>query len=178
MKSLVLSKTDKWVALVAIVTVVVFIVAYSVFILPSPPTLYGNIEIRGYASYTVPDPTIKLSIDVNGDGTNEISRTYNSTTYRSGSAYLLKGESQIFEYNIVLDSGAENWTFTVQVLNGSTPLHFDGDKDQVTFICNMSVSTQDELVKNQFCYDPPLGIPTNCRLLVSWHVLSMLTPVH
>jgi len=175
----VLSKTDKWVALVAIVTVVVYIVAYSVFILPSPkPTLYGNITVGSYASYTVPNPTIKLSIDVNGDGVNEILKTYNPTTIHVGSEYLLSAGSQIFEYNIVLDSSATNWTFTVKVLNGLIPLHFDGNNDQSTYICNMSVTRSDQMANNTYLYAPPLDVPTNCRLRVEFGVLDMLTPVH
>jgi len=162
-----LRRTNIMVAVVIVVFLLLIVYSY-VYIPLRPKPMYANIDIMQFSSATVSNPTIKLSVDTDNDGTNEVQKTYTMQTGWTGGQY--GSLNSILENNIPLDRSVTNWSFTVQILNGTMPVHFDDDKDQVTYVCAMV-----DRATGDFIYSPFENPPSECVFHVTYLVLSEVT---
>jgi hypothetical protein len=162
-----LRRTNIVVAVIIVVFLLLLIYSY-VYIPMRPKPMYANIDIMEFESPTVANPTIRLSVDTNNDGTNEVQKVYTMQTTQIAGQYL--SLNSILENNIELDRSATNWTFTVQILNGTIPVHFDDDKDYVTYVCAMA-----DRATGDFMYAPTDTPPSECVFHITYIVLSEVT---
>jgi hypothetical protein len=125
--------------IIAVVIAVIVILAGILVIASSQPglkSLYATITVSHFLSYSVPNPTYKISVDKNGDGIFEIADSITPVVSALDAfSYVQTGFSRV---NAVIDGESSDWSFKIQVLNGSTPVHFDGNLDESIHVCNMS----------------------------------------
>ena len=183
----VTKKLDKKRTLLPIIAVVIAVIVILASILviasvqPGPKSLYATISVSHFLSYSVSNPTYKISVDRNGDGIFEIADSIiPMVSALDAFSYVQTGFSRV---NAVIDGESSGWSFKVQVLNGSTPVHFDGSLDESIHVCNMSTEYSWFFFYegNALYYgtyeDPFLGsIPNTCDLRFGYDLSSTPSP--
>lgn len=119
-----------WIPLIAALVIVIVVVAAAVAYVMWPDDENGDdgpLYLHVSFSITtsdVPDPTVKILVDVDGDGTNDQTRTVTPTLTSFGPYY----KSMLQTIVVQLDETAQMFTFTIEVYNGTEKLFYSSDE--------------------------------------------------
>ena len=176
-------KTIKIMAVVIAVIVILATILMIVSLQNQSRPLYATITVSGFLSYSVSNPTYKISVDKNGDDIFEIADTITPSVSALGSLWYCQiGYSHVYA---VIDGRSSDWNFKIEILNGSTPIHFDDSLDASTHVCNMSTTGSGAPIFNYgghtlfnvILTDPFIApIPNTCDVIISYELSSTSMP--
>jgi len=147
--------------IVALVIAAVVIVAAVAFVMwpddeSEDDPLYLHISFN-VTTADVPNPTVKIFVDVDGDGTSDQTRTVNPSLTSLGSYYA----SMIQTVVVQLDENAQLFTYIIEIYNGTEKLFYSADETRTGPIVSGSSDTWN--------FTPSL-VSGNCWLLTGYSV--------